>query len=186
MLGGEQGDLAAQRLDPVGGDERLVPAVGIPQHRTVLAGGRGRGRGVQQGAYGLPVEERQVGGEYEDQLGGGPTQPGVQCGHGAAAGRVLAGPVDRARGGAAIADDDGGPGVRAGVEDAVEECAAADAQRGLVGPAESPSGAAGQHDRVVAHALEYAAAMSPAGSRAWWTVRCGAVPCRAGCRVLSA
>lgn len=153
MFGGQQGGRAAQGRGPVGGDERLVPSVGVAQQGPVdrCARRTGPGDGGAQRPYRPAVQERQVRGEDEHHLGVGVPQSGGQRGQRAAAWRFLAGPAHRPGGGPAAADHDRVGRVGAGVEHPVEQGPAADAQGGLVGAAEPSRGATGQHDRVVRH-----------------------------------
>ncbi len=147
VLGCEPGEFAAQRVGAVRGHERLVAAVGVAEQRAL---GAALPEGGRQPPYRRRLEERQVGGEDDDDGGRGVPQPRVERGDGAAAGRLLARPAHRAGGRAGVGDHHGDGRAGAGGQHPVEQRPAADADAGLVGAAEPPGGAPGEHDGVEA------------------------------------
>ncbi|CAM5342943.1 hypothetical protein SMICM304S_06677 [Streptomyces microflavus] len=92
MLGGEKGQLTAERLRAVDGDERLVAAVGVGAERALPAVRTG---GDEQRVDRRRPEERKIGGEDEHPLRRRQPHPRSERGQRAAALRDFAGPGDR-------------------------------------------------------------------------------------------
>lgn len=122
VLVGECAQFPAERRRAVRGHERLVAPVGVGEQHPFGATAPQSG---QQPPYGGHFEERQVGREDHDGLGGGVPQTGVERGDRARAGRFLTRPAHRPGGGPRVGYDDRGPGVGTGTEPPVEQRATA-------------------------------------------------------------
>ncbi len=133
VLGGDQGQLPAERLGAVRGHERLVAPVGVGAQRPFPAGLCGGG---EQGVDRARAEERKVGGEDENVVRRRQPQPRAQRRQRTAALRHFPGPDDRSGGRTTVAHDDGTSRAVACREDPVEQRPAADPDSWLVGAAE--------------------------------------------------